>query len=272
MPTPLFLSKFSSRLGLLKNSRKSPFRSNSSKTPVLYTMGKVASSALTEALGRSGIPAHQIHNLDTPTLLKLAKRDMDAGRLPLRHICQSMTYRTEYRRHPERFLFISVVRDPIARNMSAFFQNLGISETNGASETADLFETFKTTYPHNLPLVWFDRQFEDALGIDVFQTPFDSTKKYLYMPDQNTLLLRVDCPRTTKEQLLSEIFQRPIYIPKVNVGDKKGYSARYKAFKSHAHFDEPLLDQIYNSKFCRHFWSEQERTEMREMWGNSASG
>lgn len=229
-------------------------------------MGKVASSALTQALNRADLRAHQIHNLDTESLLQLAKTNLDAGSLPLRHVSQAMAYRNEYQQHPERFLFISVVRDPIARNMSAFFQNLAKTENNDVTDNAALFERFVTTYYHALPLVWFDRQFDDNLGIDVFKKPFDRVQRYSYLRSQNTLLFRIDCPRTTQEKLLSDVYHRPIHIFEANVGDKKAYSARYKAFKAHAHFDAALLDQIYDSKFCRHFWTDQEREDLRKKW------
>lgn len=251
-------------------SKQSPPGAAQIKTPVVFSMGKVASTALNAAFSNAGLPSHHIHNLDTATLLNLAMPDMEAGRLPLKHISQSMAYKSEYREHPERFLFISLVRDPVARNISAFFQNLYISEEKAGVETdvEALFERFQSTYAHSLPLFWFDQQFYKHLGINIYDHAFDKENKCQYLPKKNTLLLRVDCPRADKEKLLTEIFKLPIHIPDANVGERKNYSDRYKAFKAHARFDDGFLGQIYDSPFCRHFWTDQERDEMRAKWAS----
>lgn len=238
------------------------------KTPVLFTMGKVASSALTEAFRNAGIASHHIHNLNPETLQNMGAPNAKSGHVPIKHISQSLSHRTEYIAHPERFLFISLVRDPVARNISAFFQNLHLSEKEtGVESNIDvLFEHFLETYPHRLPLRWFDHQFQEYLDIDIYKYSFNTAKKYCYLPKRNTLLLRIDCPRADKEQLLTDIFDTPISVPDVNVGEQKPYSERYRAFKNRARFEKPFLARIYNSPFCRHFWTNQERREMRSLW------
>ncbi len=238
------------------------------KIPVLFTMGKVASSALTQAFHNADIASHHIHNLNPKTLKKLGEPNAASGVAPIKHVSQSLSHRTEYIEHPERFLFISLVRDPVARNISAFFQNLHLSEKeSGIEKNIDvLFKRFVETYPHRLPLRWFDHQFQKYLGVDIYKHSFNKPKKFRSLPKQNTLLLRIDCPRADKEQLLSEIFNVPISVPDANVGEQKDYSERYIAFKNRARFEERFLAHIYNSPFCRHFWTNQERKEMRSHW------
>ncbi|GEM_PF-1879469 len=238
------------------------------KTPVLFTMGKVASSSLTMAFRNADIPSHHIHNLNPQTLQKIAEPDTKAGHAPVKHVSQSLSHRREYIDHPERFLFISLVRDPVARNISAFFQNLHLAEkeTGVENDIEVLFERFLKTYPHRLPLRWFDHQFQKYLNVDIYKHAFNKTKKFRYLPQKNTLLMRIDCPRADKEQLLSDIFNTPIAVPDANVGDQKDYSERYIAFKNHARFEDAFLARIYNSPFCRHFWTNQERREMRKRW------
>lgn len=263
-----FAKKAQRRLRMSLSSKKSPFKPIQRKTPVLYTMGKVASSSLTAGFNRAGLPCHHIHNLNLEVLLALAKPSIDAGCLPLKHVSQSMAHKQDYREHPEQFLFISLARDPIARNISAFFQNLYISEQKSGekSDVNTLLKEFNSAYPHTLPLLWFDKQFREHLDIDIYQHDFDKHKKYLYLPTKNTLLFRIDCPRSDKEKILSKLFKRSIFIPKINVGARKDYSERYKAFKANAKFDEKFLNQTYNSDYCRYFWTEQERAEMRDSW------
>ena len=237
-------------------------------TPVVYTMGKVASTSVTTALEAAGLHSHQIHHLDKKILIALAKPFIENSDLPKRHISQAMAYRRDYLSRRENFIFISLVRDPIARNLSAFFENLD-AKPEKISEEPDadvLFAHFMKDYPHAIPLTWFDREFGDQLGIDVFSTPFDTGRKYLYLKNRKTLLMRADCPDDLKSRILSDVFDRKIKVGQKNDGADKDYADRYAGVKKRTRFSAEFVNQIYDSKFCRHFWTTAEIGQMKRRW------
>lgn len=239
-------------------------------TPVVYTMGKVASTSVAGAIRDAGLPCYGIHSLAPEYLRKTAQDWLARDAFPPRHICVSMAYRDRLFVHGEKCLYISLVRDPIARNISAFFQNLYLrpEQIRDENDPQSMFEIFKQSYNHSLPITWFDREFKDQLGIDVFEHPFDHAKKYVHIESKNVILFRLDCPDAVKARVLSRALGRKIKIRRQNDSDNKGYAKLYKRVKEEACFSPDFVDEIYASKFARHFWSEEELRNMSAEWKN----
>lgn len=237
-------------------------------TPVLYTMGKVASTSLTRGIESTGMRCHQIHNLNDKTLIALAKRSTDRNQMPYLFVTQAMANKKDYMEHPEDYLFISLVRDPLERNISAFFETYRF--LNGVTPTIDdaqaLFDKFVSEYNHNLPLNWFDNEIKTYIGLDVFKVAFPKDKKYSYFPDSRFLLFRLDCRDETKQAVLTEMLGEDIPIKRENDGARKDYADAYQKVKSLAKFPTEFLDIMYESRFARHFWTDEERMKMRAKW------
>lgn len=83
-------------------------------------------------------------------------------------------------RHPYQYALvdrkplkiISLVREPIGKNVSSFFQNLdvntGLSNAKNKLSVAELRGIFIKDYCHDVPLQWFDKNILINFGIDVF--------------------------------------------------------------------------------------------------------
>jgi hypothetical protein len=238
--------------------------------PVIYTMGKVASSAVYQAISEANLPCFHIHTLHMDALRKRASSWLERGEFPPPHISVSMAFRESLFTDPERCLYISLVRDPIARNLSAFFQTLRDRppEIRDCTDPDELFQHFLNLYPHGIPHSWFNREFRDQLGVDVFEDDFDKEKKFTWLKAKRTVIFRVDCPDAVKSEVLSEILGKEILVQRSNEGDAKGYASLYKGVKGKARYSRDFIKVAFESRFSRHFWTTQEREAMIAKWEN----
>ena len=166
-----------------------------------------------------------------------------------------------------------MVRDPVARNMSAFFENLE-HKTNLAlfTPTTDLIDKFFKSYPHGIPEQWFDEELKQVFGFDVFSLSFDHVSKSLRSDfgGYRFLVLRTEESNSEKEALLREFLNTPdLSLGFFNVGGRKQYADVYKEFRSAIKKDARFRDyvnEIYRSRYARHFYTDVELTEFKRQW------
>jgi hypothetical protein len=237
-------------------------------TPVVYSMGKVATSSISSAMRTAGFPVHHIHSLNDKHLLKMATRSITAGKFPAPHICESMAWKERLFSKPELCLYISLVREPIARNLSGFFENIQNFTKGSLSDYSpeDLLAIFVNRYKHSIPLEWFDQEFKAQLGIDVYESKFDTQNKYVQIGKWNTVIFRADCNDQVVSRILSEALHRKLVVGRANDSSKKSYSAAYRAVKEIAKFSDDFLDSMYNTKYAQHFWTPEEISSFWEQW------
>lgn len=231
-------------------------------------MGKVATSSISSAMRKAGLPVHHIHSLDDDHLLKMAKRSISEGRFPAPHICESMAWKERLFSKPELCLYISLVREPIARNLSGFFENARNLLTGHPSEwePEEVLDVFVKRYKHTIPLDWFDREFEAQLGINIYEQKFDPQEKYVELSRHNTVIFRSDCDDKIAARVLSEALERTIIVGRANDTSNKPYSNIYRAVQRIAKFPKPFIDSMYDTKYVRHFWSDEEINVFRKKW------
>jgi hypothetical protein len=151
--------------------------------PVLvYQMGKVGSKSVTDSLQNKGVaPVYHVHQLHPPHLRTLNRRRRERGDPERDHRIELYLHRTLI--EPERrSKYVSLVRDPVSRNVSAFFQNLQVhlasSPFDETPPLQELIDYFVETYDHDVPLTWFQKEVHPVLGIDVFSSSFPKRKGY----------------------------------------------------------------------------------------------
>lgn len=130
-------------------------------TPILvYQMGKVGSSSAYKSLLNQyrGIVLHS-HGFS-------ASYGDPKTRLLYRWVT----------RHVRALNIISLTREPIGRNISAFFHNFerdtGVPYADSKFSIEELRSIFLSNYDHEFPLKWFDKTILDNFDIDVFSRPF----------------------------------------------------------------------------------------------------
>lgn len=240
------------------------------RVPVVYTMGKVASTAISSAIRAEGLACHDIHTLNRDRLKQMAAEALARDRLPPRHVCEAMAYRNTLFSDPGRCLVISLVRDPLACNLSSFFENLHRQSPDLLDETDPqaLLAAFLERYPMDVPLTWFDRELKGQFGIDVYDLPFDPGRRRCGR--EGLIVMRTDCPDAEKSRVLSAALGRRIRVGRANDSAGKDYAGRYRAVRDLARFPDDLVERVYGSRFARHFWTEAERQAMADRWRGRA--
>lgn len=252
---------------LVKEIRKILFKRRFHKgVPIfILQMGKVGSRSVTESLQNyhSGAVIHA-HIMD----------DKDWG----------TQYIIDWVNNGNPIKIISPVRDPIGRNVSVFFHfvegRLGHTKDKSklsVSELVDLFinnsdpdevEVNKAMMDHDMPLEWFDKYIKKYFHIDVFASPYLGSDYKIFLNDNVDLLVyRIDLDDKKKEEVIRDFLSIPEFsLENTNIGSSKGYSGKYKEFKECAVLPESYLDKMCESKYFRHFYSDDEIQSIRKKW------
>lgn len=238
------------------------------RAPVVYTMGKVASSSVVDAIKRVGRPVYHIHSLRNDRLQKLAHLRLDRGEFPDPWVCEAMAWKERLFLRTDRCFYISLVREPIGRNVSGYFQNLeSVAGPDALSKSAEeLLAIFIEKYPHHYAHRWFDREFQEQLGVDVYRQRFDASARYVRLSAAPILIFRVDCDDATKSREISKALGFTVEVTRYHDSAAKAYADKYAEFKRIARFPAEFLDHAYGTKYSRHFWSEAELASYRKAW------
>ncbi|MDX1511102.1 MAG: putative capsular polysaccharide synthesis family protein [Nitriliruptorales bacterium] len=243
-------------------------RSSRARPVLLYQMGKVGSTSVHRSLEESAdVIALHVHRLSATGIAAAERSGNDPsvsrGHIIRRHIVE------RGRRAP----VISLVRDPIARNLSAYFHRLDVywPRWRGWQQIPReaILESFLDTYPHQIPLTWFDRELREVIGIDVYAQPFDPDRGWVAIEHEMhpTIVLRTDLPDERKAAALSDFLDVPIRpTSRTNVGEDKGYGAVYREFMKDLVLPEDHVNHMLDSKVARHFFAPGELEALRQKW------
>ena len=242
------------------------------ETIFIYQMGKVGSTTLEKSLPN----AVHIHAFFTKN-----------HTCPLRFRCQakfgfsSFFYRAEQEllayllrrafKQRKSTKIITLVREPLARNISMFFHDLDaylfaahtncLNTRQVALPTRDqqasvLMDVFEQEFDHNYVFNWFDNELFSMTGINIYQFPFDIDKGFSQINYNNVELI---CLRTDKLKQcivpLSEFVGNSIVLSDSNQAVSKWYGEIYQKFKTEYQPSAKWINRAKKSKFTQHFFS-----------------
>jgi hypothetical protein len=264
-----------------------------SRPVVIHNMAKVGSKTLMLSLQAydPGAEVHQTHNL-TPSGLFLAEEKMAQLPAPFwAHIDQSrqLGRRIRLERDGPRWAVISLVRDPVARDVSYFFQCLPLLRpdaeaafTSGSLTITGLVDIFLEHLDDDAalhfvgrPSTWFDLEVKPTFGIDVYAQPFPKERGYQTYagPNADLLLLRLEsleqCVHPALEHFLGI---RDFVLLSDNTATQRqvrpglSYYALYDEFCARVRFPADYLDEAYSSKLATHFYTDAELRVFRQRW------
>jgi hypothetical protein len=247
---------------------------------VVYQMGKVGSKSIEESIRAHNIGApichsHLLNDLDRIEQgIKMSRRNPGQTLVEVNHGRQlrKTLLGTDY----VHCRVISLVRDPIARNISAFFEVITelIPDFPSESSTEEvdveqLISTFLTSYDHDTPLHWFDRQMQPVFGIDVFKHEFSNELGYqvYHSPNASLLVIKLEKVKKCVETAMKDFLHVENFVlGSANVTDNKPYGAVYKKFLDTIELPESYVDRMYDSRLVRHFYTEAEIDILRKRW------
>lgn len=235
------------------------YASNEEKI-LVYQMGKVGSTTIEESIPNS-IHFHTLYN-NKPTIRDELKRTgIFTKFIP---ITRDFILRSAIKNRQKKVKIISMVRDPIKRNISMFFHDfpylfVKYNNTNKVNRRKEeglelLKKIFDNSFDHNYQFEWFDKEIKRFTGIDIYKEKYNSEKGYLKVENGNYelfLLKLEDIEKALPD--LEDFIQQPIKIKSANRGDKKWYSSLYKDVKEEILNDYKYKEKILNSKFSHFF-------------------
>lgn len=231
--------------------------------PVLvYQPGKVGSSSVAASLVKycATVHMHTLHGfLDCP-LGDLIPKD-------------------------EKIKIISLVREPISRDLAMYFQLMSKDEFYDVSyEKEYLKEVVKflkinagmTNVPSTALGVgsqfdWFNTEMLPVTGIDVYAYPFDQERGYEIIKKDNieVLLIKLE-GLDEKENIIKDFVGLSDFkLEKTNEGRGKWNAILYQQTKEKIKLPRDYVDYYKNNAYMNHFYSEEEKTVFLGKWQNN---
>jgi hypothetical protein len=250
--------------------------------PILvYQMAKVGSSTVVRSLAARRLPSpvFHVHWLTEPELGEAESRARErwargATSQSCRFIWEGQYLRRQLaRKRPgERWYVVSLVRDPVARNLSDFFRigpdTLGLDLGQDSLEA--LGPAFLERYErHDEPLAWFDEQLKAVFGLDVYTERFPREKGYaIYENDHaRALVVRLEDLRSCADAAFGEwLGVGRFELLDANATEPKATGALYRRFVETVDLPAEYLSRMYESRYARHFYSAQELGSFRRRW------
>lgn len=249
--------------------------------PILvYQMGKVGSTSVAKALVARDldVPIYHLHHLNHLDNLAMQSRDLYRDPQELLRINQTaQRLRHEIETQPGRqWNVITLVRRPIERDVSAFFQGLrGIEPAyytkfaQGALTLDDIRTLYLEHHYHQTAQEWFDRELRAVFGIDVYAAPFPQNDGYAIYENTRArvLLIRLeDLERCAPAAMRDFIGIPDFQLVAKNVGEQKGYQNIYSQFVRTACFPDEFIEMMRHNRYAQHFYSGAELDKESARW------
>ncbi|OUS01645.1 hypothetical protein A9Q86_07705 [Flavobacteriales bacterium 33_180_T64] len=253
---------------------------NFDQEPILIiTPGKVGSSSIYETIkGKLKNHVYHIHQFSEDSINNAISRNLKSDRKsrPL-HLIISKLLRKKIEAYKGDIFIITIVREPISRLISSFFQNTEVYksqiedrnlEINSKRSIELIYNEFDKSFCEEVEQ-WFDSEIKNNFGIDVFSDKFDYKKKYVIKHHKNNhlLLLRMEDMNEVFPTAIQELLnlKSPLKLSNTNVGEMKHYGEVYYDIKSNLKFSDDVIEKVINSKYFRSFY-EGDETKIRKKW------
>lgn len=252
-------------------------------TPIaVYQMGKVGSETIVNSLKQLELaaPIYHVHILAHKNIT-ISVNNSQKNNQPLNLQLKNSKILREYldREIDPPLNIITAVREPISQFISAFFQNI-------ESRNPDLINSsgnYKRQAIHNYLTKklsnydpkqawncnWFDRDFQPALGIDIYEHKFNSELGYTEFTHKNLniLVLQLENSKLWNQRISTFLnLSSPLKIVKTNVSNNKKYHRVYKNILANIELPISVLQEIYQCKYCQHFYSDEAIKGFIDKW------
>lgn len=279
---------------------------------LIYQMGKVGSTSIDFTLRRCDLPnpIYHIHQLTANGIDwnirhyrdLLIKNSPDIIRddhtrvynhLYFKYVLRqyrsshALRQKIEENRDDIPWKIITLVRDPIMREISDFFfsfhRHPGLVGKKGQGLNAHALRILpgeladRLDNPHSWVLTWFDEEFQKVFGIDVYAFPFDHESGYTIIESGNISLLIIQLESLSRcfTPAMSRFLDLPgLELINQNTARQKSYYDTYQYILQHLTLDPQLCRYVYQSKLAAHFYTPGQIRDFTQKWtrppGNGA--
>ncbi|MBW4574477.1 MAG: putative capsular polysaccharide synthesis family protein [Aphanothece sp. CMT-3BRIN-NPC111] len=261
--------------GLRKKLRKN-------EAILVHQMGKVGSSTIVASLEALNLntPIYHTHTLNPQYIesrliqLKAEGRKLKTGS----HMITSQYLSKVIAKglNGRSWKVITLVREPIIRNISDYFQNIDNYLPNfidrykeGSLKIDEITNNFLENYRHDRPLYWFNQEIKEVFNIDVLSVDFPKQKGYKIFANEhlNLLVIRLeDLNRCYADAFKEFLGIEQFKLTAANVAAGKQYDIAYKEIKDTIELPHWYLEKMYSSQYVRHFYTHEEIENFRLKW------
>lgn len=242
--------------------------------PIIYQMGKVGSSSVYHSLEMKGHFGWHVHQISA-MYHDWKRRNHSTEKF---YNILLNNYDPTTRR---RIKIITLVREPIARNMAAFFETIELAYPNLFNQFEyNRDETIRQIISHyfeidmnehSVPINWWGNELEEVFEVDVFSEPFPKELGYKIIRNGSVEVLVIKLEKL--QECAKDAFHEFLGIPDFslfnsNLGEKKRSSVVYKEFKKNIIFKETYLNALLDSPKVRHFYTDLEINEFKKKYAS----
>jgi hypothetical protein len=256
-----------------------------SREPLLiYQTGKVGSSTVLKSVKALDLdmPIFHIHTL-TPEGMAHGEaihgHSLRSHFPRSKHLLESRYLRREVDRglSGKRWKVVTLVREPVARNISSLFQiidlllpNFIVRYESKSIKLGELTELFLEQYPVESRYTnWFDLELKPVFGIDVFSSDFPTSKGYKVYEGENAqvLVLKLENLNKCAQDAFKEFLNIDQFtLIEANISRGKAYYVAYEEFLDAVVLPAFYIEEIYTLKYVQHFYSEEEINAFKAKW------
>jgi hypothetical protein len=228
---------------------------------LVYSMGKVGSSSVDVAL-RKRLPHVKIFHVHflsdhwlkeiLPGLNSFFHTNIELGNSVLNFISQNPR---------KRLKIVTLVREPFMREISDAFENWKGLFPDEKVIDHQFLSDWMDSHSHDYTLNWFDTEFKNFTGFDIYSRPFDKRRGYTIYNLENMDILCIKLERlndTSQEAFRDFLNLKRLSISSKNSSSNKKEKELYRLLRSTYRPDIEKLDRVYRTKYVMHFYSEEE--------------
>jgi len=256
-------------------------------SPILvYTAGRVGTMSVSRSLDQV-FPPHMLgylHSFDPANANQfMVPRHADETRSDVQRVIQKQhTQAQRCRALTEKYpnvKLITLVRDPIARNVSLFLWiftvNTGLSLEQAQSlSIAELTDLYLRTMRHATPVIWFEQEMQRTFGIDVYQYPFPVETGYQHIKRGkfDVLILKGETDDSIKERAIIEFTgNKDFRLLRSNSSAERAKDGLYQRFMEHVCLPTWYIESLYRTRYMQHFYSPAEIARFRAKWSRDSA-
>jgi len=261
--------------------------SRRSETLLIYQMGKVGSLTVQRSLRarQLGSLIYHVHTLQ-PGRLRREKKFLRENYGRIGEINDAFLNGRFFRgrlgkaNRGQRLKIITMVREPISRNISDFFQNLEFlynyeyrsrMDASSLNElVADLIRMFWDNFDgHEEHLNWFNLELHRHFGVDVYAHEFPKEKGYqiIHHAAADVLIMRLENLNECAAWAVKNFLDIDNFcLLSENVGSRKAYAPVYRQFLEAIRIPESYLDRMYGGRYMNHFYTAGEVARFTGKW------
>ncbi|MEO5642589.1 MAG: putative capsular polysaccharide synthesis family protein [Bacteroidia bacterium] len=238
---------------------------------LVYSMGKVGTTSVFSYIKRNhpDIPLHHVHFLsDNWVKKKLPSLDAEFhGNITV----ANEVYASLEKHKDRRVKIVTMVREPMVREISDIFQNWkGLLNVNSINDVSvKELSKYLDNHDHEYVLNWFDTEFREYLDFDIYAHPFDKQKGYSIYKTKRADILCVSTEKLSSciEEAMKKFAGMNINASRSsNTSENKEGKELYRELVQHYKAPKEKLDLLYNSKYVRHFYDDNEIAGFIKKW------